>query len=467
MPRPARRFFAYILPFLTFFPSPAMLPRATPFLIGLLGLTAVAAQAQQLNTAKLDSLVNALDANHKMMGSLALSKGGQVVYRRAFGEARLAPSAPATPDTRYRIGSLTKVFTGVMIFQLIEEKKLALDTPLATFFPQVPGAAAITIDQLLSHRSGLHNFTNDPAFPAFMTKPHTQAEMVALIAAPKPDFAPGTKAAYSNSNFVLLGYIVEKLAKMPYPQALQKRVLARAGLKNTFYGGKINPQAQEALSYEWGSGGWKLAPETDMSVPGGAGALVSTPTDLTRFLEALFGGKLLAASSLATMQTIRDGYGRALFGLPFGAKQGYGHTGGIDGFNAVAGYFPADKLAVALCSNAAAYAFNDVLIGVLSIYFGQPYKIPDFTPSTYAPPVADLDRYAGTYASPGFPLKITVTREGPGLQAQATGQGAFELAPVGSGVFKFDPAGIRMEFDAAKPTFTLTQGGGTYLFTKE
>ncbi len=444
-----------------------MLPRATPFLIGLLGLAAVAAQAQQLNTAKLDSLVNALDANHKMMGSLALSKGGQVVYRRAFGEARLAPSAPATPDTRYRIGSLTKVFTGVMVFQLIEEKKLALDTPLATFFPQVPGAAAITIDQLLSHRSGLHNFTNDPAFPAFMTQPHTQAEMVALIAAPKPDFAPGTKAAYSNSNFVLLGYIVEKLAKMPYPQALQKRVLARAGLKNTFYGGKINPQAQEALSYEWGPGGWQLAPETDMSVPGGAGALVSTPTDLTRFFEALFGGKLVAASSLATMQNIRDGYGRALFATEVGPKKSYGHNGAIDGFHSAAGYFPADQLAVAVCSNgvAGSYGPDQLLASAARIYFHQPYQIPTFL--AFVPAPADLDRYPGTYASPGFPLKITVTKTAASLTAQATGQGPLPLEAVGRGAFTFDPAGIRMEFDAAKPTFTLTQGGGTYVFTKE
>ncbi|WP_161599505.1 serine hydrolase domain-containing protein [Hymenobacter nivis] len=447
-----------------------MLPRATPFLIGLLGLSALAGHAQQLNTAKLDSLLNALDANHKMMGSLALAHDGQVVYRRAFGEARLAPGAPATPNTRYRIGSITKVFTGVMIFQLIEEKKLTLETPLATFFPQVPGAAAITIDQLLSHRSGLHNFTTDPAFPAFMVQPHTQAELVALIAGPPPDFAPGAKFAYSNSNFVLLGYIVEKLTKMPYPQALQKRVLARAGLKNTFYGGKINPQAQEALSYEWGPGGWKLAPETDMSVPAGAGALVSTPTDLARFFEALFGGKLVAASSLAAMQTLRDGYGRALFATAVGPQQSFGHNGhngGIDGFRSAAGYFPAAKLAVAVCSNgvAGSYSPDQLLADAARSYFGQPFKIPSF--KTFTPAATDLDRYPGTYASPGFPLKITVVKAGAGLTAQASGQGPLPLEAVGPGAFTFDPAGIRMEFDAAQPTFTLTQGGATHVFAKE
>ncbi len=437
------------------------------FATALLALGSLAATAQTLNTAKLDSLLAGLAAHDKLMGSLALSHDGQVVYSRAFGYAQLAPKVPATPATRYRIGSITKVFTGVLIFQLIEEKKLALDTKLATFFPQVPNAKDITIDQLLSHRSGIHNFTDDPAYVGYMTQPKTPAELLAIIAQPQPNFAPGAKYEYSNSNFVLLTYIVEKLTKMPYAQALQKRVFARAGLQNTYYGGKIDPKKQEAFSYETSGGGWKLSPETDMSIPAGAGALVSTPTDLDRFLEALFGGKLLSASSLAAMQDIRDGYGRAIMQAPFGSKKGYGHTGGIDAFRSMALYFPGDKLAVALCSNGGSFSPNDVLIGALSIYFGKPYKIPDFTASTYVPTPADLDRYVGTYASPAMPLKITVTKDGATLRAQATGQGAFALEPVSTGVYKFDPAGIRMEFDPAAPTFTLKQGGGSFLFKKE
>ncbi len=440
--------------------------RAT-FATALLALGSLAAPAQTLNTAKLDSLLTALGTHDKLMGSLALSHDGKVVYSRAFGYAQLAPKVPATPATRYRIGSITKMFTGVLIFQLIEEKKLALGTKLATFFPQVPNARDITIDQLLSHRSGIHNFTDDPAYVGYMTQPKTSAELLAIIAQPQPDFAPGAKYEYSNSNFVLLTYIVEKLTRMPYAQALQKRVFTKAGLKNTCYGGKIDPKKQEAFSYETSGGGWKLSPETDMSIPAGAGALVSTPTDLDRFLEALFGGKLLSASSLAAMQDVRDGYGRAMLQAPFGEKKGYGHTGGIDAFRSVALYFPGDKLAVALCGNGGSFSPNEALVGALSIYFGKPYKIPNFAASAYAPTPADLDRYAGTYGSPAIPLKITVTKEGASLRAQARGQGAFALEPVSAGVFKFDQAGIRMEFDAAKPTFTLQQGGKEYSFTKE
>jgi CubicO group peptidase (beta-lactamase class C family) len=445
-----------------------MLHRPTLALAALLGLGTLSASAQTLNAPKLDSLLNSLATNNKMMGSLVLSHEGKVVYSHAFGAAQVAGagSTPATLATRYRVGSITKVFTAALIFQLIEEKKLTLDTKLATFFPQLPNAQTITIDHLLSHHSGLHSFTNDPAYPTYLAQPKTQAEMLAIMAKTTPDFAPGTKAAYSNSGYLVLGYIVEKLTKMPYAQAVQKRIVARAGLKNTYYGGKINAQKQEASSYKW-MGGWQPDTETDMSIPGGAGALVSTPTDLDRFLEGLFDGRLVSVASLAAMQEVRDGFGRGLFTASFDGRKSYGHNGAIDGFRSAMSYLPADKLALALCSNGGSYSADDLMVDALKIYFGKPYRLPNFQATGYVPAAADLDRYAGTYASPQFPLKITFTKQGTTLLSQATGQSAFPLEPVSPGVFKFDPAGIQIEFAADKPTFTLKQGGRTLLLTKE
>jgi CubicO group peptidase (beta-lactamase class C family) len=438
------------------------------FLTGLLGAATLGAHAQQLNSAKLDSLLTSLATNNKMMGSLAVSRNGQVVYSHAFGLAQLAPLVPASPATRYRMGSITKMFTAVMVFQLIEEKKLTLGTSLATFFPQLPNAKTITIDQLLSHRSGLHNLTADAAYLGYMTQPKVQAELLKIMSNYSPDFEPGAKFDYSNSNYIMLGYIVEKLGKQPYAQALQKRVVAKAGLKNTYYGGKIDPKQQEAFSYKpTGRGGWQLDTETNMSTPGGAGAVVSTPTDIDRFLEALFAGKLVSAASLGEMKTIRDGFGRGIMLMPFHGKPGYGHGGIIDGFQSLASYFPDDKLAVTLSTNAHNYALGDAMGGVLSICFNQPYKIPDFAAPAFVPAAADLARYTGTYGSPSLPLKITFTKDGTTLQAQATGQSPLLLEPVRQGVFKFDPAGIVTEFDTDKPTFTLKQDGRTFLFTKE
>jgi CubicO group peptidase (beta-lactamase class C family) len=435
----------------------------------LLSFSSIITQAQQLNTAKLDSLFNSLTANKKMMGSLALSQNGKEVYSRAFGylQTDSAVSISATPTTRYRVGSISKVFTATMIFQLIEEKKLTLETPLATYFPQLPNAAAITVDQMLSHRSGLHSLTGDAAYVGYKSQPKTQAELLTLMAATKPDFEPGAKYAYSNTNFMLLGYIVEKLTRMPYAQALQKRIATKAGLKNTYYGGKIDTKKQEAKAYVTSATGWKASSDTDMSIPGGAGAVVSTPTDLNRFLEALFGGKLVSSASLEQMKTIRDGYGRGLMLLPFASKSSYGHGGSIDGFQSLMGYFPEDKLAVTMSTNARNYSLNEAMLGVLSIYFGKAYRIPNFVSSGFVPTTADLDRYVGTYASPGFPLKITISREGTILKAQGTGQSGFALEPVSKDVFKFDGAGVHITFDAAKPTLVLVQGGKSTPFTRE
>jgi D-alanyl-D-alanine carboxypeptidase len=442
-----------------------MLHRATPLFLGFFAFATLSVQAQQLNTAKLDSLLTTLGTHNKLMGSVLLAHDGKVVYSKAVGYAQLdgATKVPTTMATRYRVGSLTKMFTATMIFQLIEEKKLTLATPLATFFPQLPNAKVITIDQLLSHRSGLHDFAADGAELGHKTP----TEMVAILSKTTPDFEPGAKFAYSNSNYVVLGYIIERLTKQPYAQALQKRIVARAGLQHTYYGGKIAPAQQEAFSYERSGAGWKPGPETDMSVPGGAGAIVSTAPDINRFLEALFGGKLVTAASLQEMETVRDKFGRGLMGLPFNAHMSYGHGGIIDDFRTMASYFPAEKVALVVCSNSGPGSIDDVTVGMLSVYFNQPYHLPTFAASTFTPTPTDLDRYAGTYASAQMPLKISLIKAGTVLQAQATGQSAFPLEPVSQGVFKFDQAGIRVEFDPAKAAFTLKQGGKEYTFTKE
>jgi len=399
------------------------------------------------------------------MGSIAISANGRLVYQNAIGYAEYNDQAkiPATINTRYRIGSISKMFTAVMIFQLIEEGKLTLDMHLATWFPQLLNADKITISEMLDHRSGLHNFTNDSLYAAYMGKPTTEAQMTAIFAQQKSDFEPDAKAEYSNTNFVLLGYIVEKITGKPYAEELKQRITSKIGLENTYYGAKANPAKNEAYSYTF-SGQWTQQPETDMSIPGGAGSIVSTPADLVKFIEALFAGKLISPANLELMKTMKDHFGMAMFVIPFYDKQGYGHNGGIDGFTSLLAYFPGDKLAVAYTSNGAVTSTNDVMIGALSIYFNKPFAIPEF--KTLALTSADLDKYLGNYASTQMPLKIAITKSNTTLVAQATGQGPFPLEAVAPDKFVFDAAGITLQFNPAQNSFTLIQRGNTYLFTK-
>ena len=421
--------------------------------------------AQNFDKARLDSFFVALKTKDQNMGSIAISANGALVYQNAIGYSQVNKDVktPANTETKYRIGSITKMFTAVMIFQLIDEGKLGFDTPLATYFPQLPNAGKITIREMLQHRSGLHNFTSDSLYATYMTSPKSEAEMTAIFAGQKSDFEPDTKAAYSNTNFVLLGYIIEKLTSKPYAEELKKRVTSKIGLTETYYSTKANLSKNEAYSYNY-TGQWTQMPKTDMSIPGGAGAIVSTPADLVKFINALFAGKLISPASLEQMKAMRDNFGLGMIAMPFYDKKGYGHTGGIDGFYSILMYLPEEKVAIAYTSNGTRYSYVDVVRGTLSIYFNRSFIIPDFKTVTLN--AADLDKYIGKYSSTQIPMKIVITKKDATLLAQANDQSPYPLEAKGDNKFIFAPADATLQFEPAKKTFTLIHGSATYLYTK-
>ena len=421
--------------------------------------------SQTMDKTRLDSFFSALEKANKWMGSVAVAKDGQVVYTRSVGFGNVENKTAANNTTKYRIGSISKTFTSVLVFKAIEAGKLSVEQPLAKFFPAIKNADKITMGQLLQHRSGIHNFTDDSVYLTYNTQPQTEQQMVANIIKGGSDFEPGSKATYSNSNFVLLAYILQSIYKKPYAELLKEQITAPLGLQNTFAGSKINTSNNEAYSYSWGGNEWVREKETDMTVPMGAGAVVSTPADLIKFANALFSGKLVSAKSLEKMRTMLDNYGMGLFPIPFYNQIGYGHTGGIDGFSSVFMYFPENKIAYALTSNGSNFNNNDISLTVLSWINGKPFTIPGF--KTFAVTSADLDKYLGVYSSKTFPLKITVTKEGNALITQATGQSAFTVTPTAKDVFEFQQAGIVLTFQPAEKQMILKQGGKTVVFTKE
>lgn len=288
--------------------------------------------------------------------------------------------------------------------------------------------------------------------------------MVAIISKAGSDFRPDTKAEYSNSNFVLLTYILEKTFNKLYSELLQEYIIKPIGLQNTYFGGKIDPSKNECKSYSF-IGSWKLESETDISIPLGAGGIISTPSDLTKFSNALFSGKLLKSESLEIMKTIKDHYGIGLYQIQFYDKVGYSHTGGIDGFSSVFSYFSDGNISYALTSNGTRYNKDNISIAVLSAVFEKPYDIPEF--SNYTVTSEDLDKYLGVYASKKVPLKITVTKDNNTLIAQATGESAFALEATEKDEFKFDQAGVVLEFNLTEKTMIWKQGGEQFIFTKE
>lgn len=326
--------------------------------------------AQNATCTRLDSLFNTLYAGNRAMGSVCITAGGHVLYSNATGycSAEQGVAVPATCNTKYRVASITKMFTAVLIIQLIQEGKMDFSTTLDDYFPNLPGAQNITIEMLLSHRSGLHNILDDPDWPNWKTAPHTQQEVLAMIARNPLDFTPGAKAAYSNSNYLLLGYIIEQVCHKPYKEVVHNRIIAKLGLKNTYYGGTTDVSHGESYSYVFDKA-WNKQPEADMSLLGGAGALLSTPHDLNIFIRALYAKKLIRPLYMARMHQIADGYGMGVLPFTFNGRTAYGHNGAIDGFNALVQYFPDEDIAISFCSNGITCPVNDVVNAALTIVF--------------------------------------------------------------------------------------------------
>lgn len=420
--------------------------------------------AQEFNAKKVDSYLNVLEQNNKFMGSVVVKKNGNLLYSRSVGYVDADKKIKADKDSKYRIGSISKTFTSVLVMKGVEEKKIDLNKTIDNYFPTIKNAGRITIKQLLYHRSGIHNFTDDEEYLTWNTQQKTEKEMIEIISKSGSDFDPNSKAEYSNSNFVLLTYILQKEFQKNYSELIQQYIATPLQLKNTYLGGKINSTNNECKSYTF-IGSWNVESETDISIPLGAGGIVSTPIDIATFSDALFGGKLISDKSVELMKTIKDDYGIGLFKIPFYDKIGYGHTGGIDGFSSVFSHFDDGEISFAMCSNGSNYNNNDIAIAVLSAVYDKNFEIPEFSSIQLSD--SDLDKYLGVYASTEIPLKITITKNNNTLVAQGTDQPAFPLEVTSKDKFKFDKASAIFEFNPEEKTFILKQGGGQIKFSKE
>lgn len=432
------------------------------FLSLAFSITAVA--QSQAKFQKLDSLLNYLYENDRFMGSILIRENENVVFEKAYGFVDFDNKIKANTKTKYKVGSVTKMFTSSIIFQLIEEKKLKLDTKLSKYFPEVKNADKITIAQMLNHKSGIFNYTNDAEFKNTKTDAQTKEAMVKRIAAFEPAFEPDTKAQYSNSNYLLLGYIIENITKKTYVENLNERIINKIGLKDTKYYSKIDPSRNEAYSYSLNDAKkWEKREEWDASQVGAAGALQSTPEDLTKFIKALFDGKIISKTSLAEMTKIDQNYGKGIFVAPFGERKFFTHNGGIEGFTSTVGFYPAENLSFSIIMNGDNFDINDIVIGALSIYYKMPYQFPNL--KTVEVDQATLKSYEGIYAAENFPMKITIKTEDGKLTAQATGQSSFPLNPVSQTEFTFEDARVNINFK--ENMFIFKQGGKTLEFKRE
>ncbi|MBL7704635.1 MAG: serine hydrolase [Taibaiella sp.] len=453
-------------------------------LIFWLAFLACSVYAQDLVTREkvksIDSLLNYLYQEKRFMGSICIREQGKQVFSKAYGiigEKNRKP-VPANTGTKYRIGSISKTYTAVMIMQLAEARKLSLDDKLSKYFNMLPNAEQISIRQLLNHQSGLYNYTNDLQWRNQYT-PVSKKEMLANFANDKPDFEPGTKTAYSNTNYMLLGYIIEQVTGKSFNENLQELICKKLGLKNTYLpNGGTDISKNEAFSFMLQDDeSWKRIEEIHVSASDAAGGIIAPVEEVNRFFEAMFQNKLLPASAVQQMLPVQgentitsiNSYGYGIQTVPFGNDHiGYGHSGHIDGFSTVCGYFPEDQLSISFFNNGEVMSFNQINIYLLSIIFDKAYTLPKL--KKIAVNEHSLKGLPGIYRAPGVPMDVTVTAQGNKLWAQASGQDSFLLTATGTDTFEFRQADIIMSFVRDKQglaqSLTMEQGGDKLLMNR-
>lgn len=346
---------------------------------------AAAAQLAPGAEAKIDAAVQTDVATGRAAGAaVAVLRGGNLVFIKGYGRANLELAAPVNAKTVFRIGSLTKQFTAAGVLLLAEQGKLKIDDKLSLYLPNFPRANEVTLRELLDHTSGIHNFTESPVIDKISTSGATVTELIADIAGESPlyDFEPGTRWWYSNSNYVLLGAVIEKVSGKTWAAFMKSEIFEKLGMTNTAADDARDLVLGRASGYSLIGGTprrFRNADFTDMSVPYAAGALRSTAEDLVRWNSALFGGKLLKPESLTEMLApgrLRNGAqtqtaiawpgGKAFspppgyvpgpyaFGLDHHSQDGrriIGHDGSIAGFDAVMETYVDEGLTIIVLTN--------------------------------------------------------------------------------------------------------------------
>lgn len=409
--------------------------------------------AQNIDRTRLDSLFDNLAAHNLALGDIAITQNGKPVYQRTVGKDQ-------NPGATYRVGSISKVFTATMIYELIDTKQLSLDDTLGKFFPDVPNAGTITIAELLGHRSGLANFTAEvTGFNHWKEQPHTHEQLTGFIKSQPPDFVPGKKADYNNSNFLLLGYILEKICHQSYKDLVTERIIQKLGLRHTYYGDRAGFRSPEVPSFKYADNQWKPENAVYLDNFGGAGAMISTPQDLCQFITAIFKGKFIGMTSLARMTRIEnDGYGWGMFSFGDSLHTGYGHSGQTEGFASSMRYFPKTGLAICYCTNGEVYPKDYILDEVFGICFGEPVRIPTFIPVHLSK--EQEQPLTGNYTGDNVP-ELTCSLTNDSLSIGIKGQ-QFPLEALSDHEFRNVRFGFFFEFDPANKQLVVHDAATTY-----
>jgi len=386
--------------------------RAPVIIAAILISSHVSAWSQE---AAIDALLSKYNDYDQFNGSVLVAEEGKILFEKGYGYANREWQIPNAPDVKFRLGSITKQFTSMLVMQQVQKGAISLDAPLSRYLSSYPRPRgdSVTIRQLLSHTAGIPNYTEFLDIRRDRNA-YTLEQLIATFSGKPLDFKPGTAWKYSNSGYVLLGAVLEKVTGMPYERLLRTNILDPLGMNNTGYDHNEEILPKRAAGYAW-TGRMVNAAFLDMSVPFSAGALYSTAEDLLLWDRALYTDRLLSDSLKKIYFTpVRNGYafGWGVGKEPLGSSTDSAlfvfHGGGINGFNTMIVRIPDRRLLIVLLNNTESAPLIEIARSVAAILYDRPYAAPTRSIAReIGRTIADegiskgLDRYGEMIRKPG------------------------------------------------------------------
>jgi CubicO group peptidase (beta-lactamase class C family) len=429
---------------------------------------------------KMEEFIQAHLATGKFMGAVLVARGDEVLFQGGFGKANLELDVPNSPETEFRLGSLTKQFTAAAILQLQDQGRLNVNDTLDKYLPDAPHAGEVTLSQLLSHSSGIPDPPElaEGSNGSGLRLAHTTDEMISQIVGQPLEFTPGSQYKYCNICYMILGRVIEEVSGQSYADYLEEHIFQPAGMTATGIDEPSLVLPHRASGYTWNGETYSNSEFVDLSNVGAAGVLYSTVGDMYKWDRALYSDKLLSPAAREAFFTPRISKGD-------GSRYAYGwairetpehtlaeHSGGVNGFVTFVIRDPATELYVVVLSNVENLVALDVAQGLAAIAYGEPYDMPGQLPAEQVDisgqkavvqvDPAVLQKYAGSYQIEPD-LVVAITAEAGQLFADVPSQAKFELFPTSETDFYAKIGDIKLHFEVGADgtvTEVVIQEGG-------
>jgi CubicO group peptidase (beta-lactamase class C family) len=415
----------------------------------------------QTKTENINELLRTYHALGQFNGNALVLEGGKVILQSGYGYQNVDDKTLHYPKTIFQIGSVTKQFTATIILKLAQQGKLKLTDKLSKYYPAFIKADSISIHHLLSHTSGVYNYTDDGAFMQNeVTTPVTEQRMLDLFSKKELDFSPGTQFKYSNSGYYLLGAIIQKVTHQSYEQVVREMIFQPAGMTHSGFDFAHLKSSDKATGYA------SLQDDeihkdrmVDSSVSFSGGAIYSTTGDLLKWHYALLNNKIISRVSLDKAFTVyKDGFGYGWVIDSVAGKKAVYHNGSIPGFTSNIYRIEKNDVCIILLNNTGNPQIDEITKGIVYILYGKPYTLPVLRVAVNLP-AEEVQKYPGVFEfSPDFKLKI-YTKDDK-LYAQRVGEDqSFRIYYYKENHFFLKKMDAQLEFRPLEKIVILHQGG--------